>query len=120
MAMIPRNQKHLAGAGRLAMRLFAGLACIALISLAASASGEAGAADGYGAQARPLIQQYCLGCHSTAKHKGDLDLERFPPISDLRKGIARWQSVGEMLEREEMPPNGKPQPTAAERDRLLR
>ena len=28
------------------------------------------------------LKQYCLGCHSTAKHKGDLDLERFTSLSE--------------------------------------
>ena len=30
------------------------------------------------AVARDLISTYCMSCHSSAKHKGDTDLEKLP------------------------------------------
>src|SRR5580765_3381974 len=77
-----------------------------------------GAAD-YGREIRPLVKQYCLGCHSTEKHKGDLDLERFTSLAEVLKHPKPWQAVVEQLALGEMPPKEKPQPTAAERARLL-
>src|SRR5438132_4015419 len=68
---------------------------------------------------RPLLKQYCLGCHSTEKHKGDLDLERFTSLSEVMKHPKVWQGVVEQISLAEMPPKEKPQPAAAERDRLL-
>jgi hypothetical protein len=68
---------------------------------------------------KPLVKQYCLGCHSTEKQKGDLDLERFKTIQDLIKTPKPWEQVVEQLSLGEMPPKEKPQPTAAERERLL-
>ena len=68
---------------------------------------------------RPLVQQYCLGCHSTEKHKGDMDLERFATFNDVLKHPKPWQQVIEQLTLGEMPPKGKPAPAPAERERLL-
>src|SRR6476646_2889956 len=69
------------------------------------------------AAVRPLVQKYCLACHSSKVKKGDLDLERFATVDDIRKEVKPWQAVVEMLEAGEMPPKGKPQPSAEERKR---
>jgi hypothetical protein len=90
-----------------------------LVVLAASLlSCAAGTAD-YRREIRPLLKQYCLGCHSTEKHKGDLDLERFTSLGEILKHPRVWQDVVEKLSLGEMPPKEKPQPTLAERERLV-
>jgi hypothetical protein len=66
-----------------------------------------------------MLKQYCLGCHSTEKHKGDLDLESFKSLDEILKRPKVWQDVAEKLALEEMPPKEKPQPTPAERERLV-
>ena len=68
---------------------------------------------------RPLLKEYCLGCHSAEKHKGDLDLERFSSLGEVKKHPKVWQAVAEQLASNEMPPKEKPQPTAAQREKLL-
>ena len=68
---------------------------------------------------QPVIQQFCLECHSTEKHKSDLDLERFKSRGEVLKYPKVWQDVVEKLSLGEMPPNTKPQPTPAERERLI-
>ena len=68
---------------------------------------------------RPLLKTYCLGCHSAEKKKGSLDLERFATPADLRKELKVWEQVAEQVEAGEMPPMGRPQPTADERKRLV-
>ncbi|HKS38943.1 MAG TPA: DUF1592 domain-containing protein [Verrucomicrobiae bacterium] len=77
------------------------------------------AAAGYEKEIRPLLKEYCLGCHSTEKHKGDLDLERFTSLNEVMKHPRVWQSVVEQISLGEMPPKDKPQPSAAQRARLL-
>lgn len=67
----------------------------------------------------PLLKRYCLDCHSTKVKKSDLDLERFATTADLRKDLKPWTGVIEQLEAHEMPPKGKPQPTADERKQLV-
>src|SRR5437660_1585311 len=34
-------------------------------------------AGDYAQQVKPLLAKYCLECHSSKSHKGDIDLERF-------------------------------------------
>jgi hypothetical protein len=68
---------------------------------------------------RPMLTEYCLKCHSTEKQKGDLDLERFSSLNEIKKHPKIWQNVIEQLSNNEMPPKDKPQPTAAQRERLL-
>jgi len=67
----------------------------------------------------PLVKTYCVDCHSTEKQKGELDLERFTSLSEVVKHPGPWQSVAEQLADREMPPKDEPQPTDAERRRLL-
>ena len=67
---------------------------------------------------RPLFSEYCLKCHSTEKHKGELDLERFTSLDNVKRHPKVWQRVIEQLADNEMPPEGKPQPKPAEKARL--
>src|SRR5436190_14723391 len=60
---------------------------------------------------RPLLNEYCLKCHSTEKHKGDMDLQRFSSLSEVKKHPKVWQTFVEQLATNEMPPKEKPQPT---------
>ena len=68
---------------------------------------------------RPLLREYCLQCHSSEKHKGDLDLERFDSLERVRREPATWQRVIEQLHDREMPPPEKPQPRVEERERIV-
>jgi hypothetical protein len=67
---------------------------------------------------RPIVQKYCLGCHSTKLKKGSLDLERIAAPIGPRKDLKVWQQVIEMLDGGEMPPKGKPQLATRERKAL--
>lgn len=78
----------------------------------------AGLADEYGAQTRPLLQQFCLSCHATDKREGDLDLERFANLTDVRGGTKSWLKVVEMLDNGEMPPKDSKQPSVEQRRQL--
>ena len=69
---------------------------------------------------QPLLAQHCLGCHSTAKHKGDLDLEQFKALPQLLGQPEVWHRVLEQVASAEMPPSEKPQPTKDERQQLER
>ncbi|MEI6343532.1 MAG: DUF1592 domain-containing protein [Verrucomicrobiota bacterium] len=70
-------------------------------------------------EVRPVLKEFCLGCHSTEKHKGDLDLERLLVGGEHRRDTRVWESVIEQVELGEMPPKDKPQPGEAARARLL-
>src|SRR5438874_12996335 len=68
---------------------------------------------------RPLFSEYCLRCHSTEKHKCDMDLERFGSLAEGKKHPNACQMVPEHLGTNEMPPKEKPQPSPKQRAQLL-
>src|SRR5437899_4112075 len=67
---------------------------------------------------RPLLNQYCFPCHSSEKHKGDFDMERFSSVAEVKRHPKVWQEVAEKLANNEMPPEEKPQPSPAEKERM--
>ncbi len=76
------------------------------------------AAHDYTATAMPLVAKYCLKCHSTKRAEGDLDLERFATLSEVRKATSVWLKVAEMLDNGEMPPRNARKPSDLERRSL--
>ena len=68
---------------------------------------------------RPLLNEFCLKCHSTKDHKGDLDLERFKSLDAVKRDAKVWQQVEEQLELGEMPPKEKPQLSSAQKAKLV-
>jgi hypothetical protein len=67
----------------------------------------------------PLLKQFCLKCHSTEDKKGELDLERFQQLADVRRDPPAWQKVVQMLTDEEMPPKKSRQPSPEQKQQLL-
>jgi hypothetical protein len=99
--------------------LFGGSGSLAAAPVAQPESDPfAALAEEYSGQARPLMKQFCLGCHSTEKQKGELDLERFAQFEDVRRGTKVWLKVAEMLDNGEMPPQTSKQPSGEQRKQL--
>ena len=73
----------------------------------------------YDREVRPLIGQFCQGCHSTALRTGELDLERFGGMAEVRSDSGAWVKVADMLERGEMPPEGSGQLQPGQKQALL-
>jgi hypothetical protein len=107
-----------------AMRLYLrqALASACLMSFAFGsdrvAAADAAIAQRYDRDIRPLLKEYCLGCHSTEKAKGELDLERFTSLSHIIKQPKVWQGVLDQVSLGEMPPSEKPQLSAADKLKL--
>ena len=78
----------------------------------------AGLADEYQEEIRPLMHQFCLGCHSSEKREGELDLEQFTTLTQVRRGTQAWLKVVEMLAAGEMPPGEAKQPPPEQRKQL--
>ena len=74
--------------------------------------------DEYRKQIRPLVEQFCLDCHSTEIQEGDLDLQRFSTLPELRRGSRVWVKVAEMLAGGAMPPEDSEQPSPEQRKQL--
>jgi mono/diheme cytochrome c family protein len=68
---------------------------------------------------RSILVKHCFECHGVEKPKGDFRVDRLP--SDFADDDAReaWQTVLERVTKGEMPPKGKPRPTAHERAMLF-
>src|SRR5678816_3993231 len=64
---------------------------------------------------KPLLSQYCYGCHGEKK-KGDLDLRIYVDEASVIKDQKVWEKVIKNLNAHEMPPEKKPQPTPQERE----
>lgn len=90
-----------------------GLFLAALLPLAA------GASEGGFAAVKPILDEYCLTCHSTAKQKGDFDLEIHASPAGLKKHPKVFQQVVQQMLDGEMPPKDKKQPSPAQRELLL-
>ncbi len=81
---------------------------------------ESELAQGFSGTVRPLINTYCLSCHSGDTPKGDLDLKSYGNFSSVLKDFRRWSLVGERLKAAEMPPkSAKLQPTAEQRQQII-
>jgi Predicted membrane protein len=66
----------------------------------------------YQAEIRPLLQKYCVSCHSGKKPKGGFGPGQH--VTRLRPNGAAWNGVLERLNDHTMPPKGKPQPSDSE------
>jgi len=67
---------------------------------------------------RPVIEKYCLSCHSGAKPRASFALDKFKTRDDALKDVKAWEKVAENLRSRAMPPDNKPQPSQAQLDRL--
>jgi hypothetical protein len=76
-------------------------------------------ADPFQQSILPLLKESCLNCHSTKKQKGDLDLERFTSLADIKKEPMIWQEVLEQIKNGEMPPKKEPPLSAEHKTALL-
>jgi mono/diheme cytochrome c family protein len=64
---------------------------------------------------RPLLDAYCIKCHGGEKTKGDVNLARFSDVPSIQREPKLWRTVLTQLNHGDMPPEGKPQPSQAER-----
>ncbi len=67
----------------------------------------------------PLIDFYCVDCHSEKRLRGDLNLERFETQDQAIDSIAVWQRAAKRIVNNEMPPRSREQFTDEERQKVL-
>jgi mono/diheme cytochrome c family protein len=66
----------------------------------------------------PLLRQYCFSCHGKAA-MGGLSLEKLTSQPSFGEGFQHWEKVATAIETKRMPPAKLPQPTDAERTRVV-
>lgn len=77
------------------------------------------AKDVFADSVRPVIVQFCLGCHNDKKVSAGLTLESYKDGSSAKKARDLWEAVKDHLEHKTMPPKGKPQPTDEQRKAVV-
>jgi len=81
---------------------------------------ERGGLGREGEAVRGLLGQYCLGCHGE-RRRGGLDLrddDGVDGVVAVRRARSVWEAVLKNVRGGTMPPEGRPQPTLAERERM--
>ncbi|MSR60192.1 MAG: DUF1592 domain-containing protein [Planctomycetaceae bacterium] len=68
---------------------------------------------------KPFVTKYCFECHQGEKSQGGLALERYMTEAEVLKHRDVAEKILDNLESGLMPPEGKPQPTDAERQRVI-
>tara|TARA_Y100000766_G_scaffold99743_2_gene85109 strand:- start:3817 stop:7908 length:4092 start_codon:yes stop_codon:yes gene_type:complete len=63
----------------------------------------------------PLIERFCLDCHSADKAEADVNFDNYKTIEDLRSDVKTWIKVEKIVSSRQMPPKDSDQPTDAER-----
>ena len=71
------------------------------------------------ANLKPTLQKFCITCHSTDQQEGELDLERFSTLDNVRANLKLWPRMIQQLKTREMPPKDQLQPTDAQREQLI-
>ncbi|MFO0881760.1 MAG: DUF1592 domain-containing protein [Gemmataceae bacterium] len=94
--------------------LAASLCCLASTAVAAEKP------PSYARDIAPLIEKYCLKCHSAPKPKGGLALDREKSDADVLKKRTAWEKAGDNLRSGDMPPSGSKKPTVEEMELLNR
>ena len=65
---------------------------------------------------RKLFEKYCFDCHSDGVEKGDVDFDK---ILKKKGSHEEWGKIWEVIEKEQMPPVKKKQPTDKEREEMM-
>ncbi len=68
---------------------------------------------------QPLISKYCFECHGPKQQLGGVALHSAKDLATVLKQRAMWAAAAKNLTQGVMPPKHKPQPTVAERERLI-
>lgn len=87
----------------------------ALVLLAAPA---AAAEESFADVAAPFLKQHCLACHGEKKQEGGVRLDQVTGVEAGNRNL--WTLVHQKVASGEMPPAGRPKPTAAETQKLLK
>lgn len=67
----------------------------------------------------PVVQQFCVGCHSGAKPAAGITLSGYKDTEAVIKDRVTWEKVSKNVNAGHMPPEGAPQPTPQQREGLV-
>lgn len=67
----------------------------------------------------PLIKKFCIECHATGNAEAEVALDRYKTTQMIVNDQKTWQHIVTMIKSGAMPPEDSPQPSSAERTRLV-
>jgi hypothetical protein len=68
---------------------------------------------------RPVLQQFCFGCHGEKKALGGINLTKFAEVTALQRDQTTWRKVLTQVRERHMPPSNLPQPKPEQREQLV-
>ncbi len=92
------------------------LSCLLLLAVVFVGTGRA---DDAFREVAPLVRKYCVACHEGKDANGGVDLAAVLELDRVDSAWETWESVVDRLESRAMPPADEPQPTDAERKRIV-
>ena len=105
---------------RLALIVFAVSNMLVIaVSLAESQDPFASVSRSYTNDTHSLLKKFCFDCHNSDEKQGELDLQRFHNLADIRKEPRIWESILAMLRTQQMPPEDSEQLSDANLKRLI-
>src|SRR4051794_11865202 len=97
-----------------------GLAALAILApLTPAVAQGPEARDAFQKQVLPLLDRYCIDCHSKESPEGGIVLDRFEDQAAAVKDGQVWLRVRDAIEGRIMPPAEMPQPSQKERDGMV-
>ena len=83
------------------------------------ASGAANAEDAFQARVFPLLQRYCVECHSDENPEAGIAFDVYADQAEAVEDGDTWLQVLDVLESRAMPPADREQPALDELDRII-
>ena len=75
-------------------------------------------AAAYDRQIKPLLQQYCVGCHGATNPAAGVSLTKYADVAAIQRDQTTWRKVLAQVRGRLMPPARLPQPSMEQRDLL--
>jgi uncharacterized membrane protein len=98
--------------------VFPTIAVFYLTVLSPAPAQEAKARDAFQTKALPVLERYCVTCHSQEAPEAGIAFDRFRDQAAALEDGRTWLRVSDALEGHTMPPADEPQPSAKDRDAL--
>jgi hypothetical protein len=103
-----------------ALRFATGILAVAAVPVAEPANTASAALEQqFTHVVQPLIQQYCVACHSGVTPAAGFDLSAYTGMDSVVHDNAHWGLLIDKLTSKQMPPSPMPAPTDQERQKLV-
>lgn len=101
------------------VRALATVPFLATLAIQAAPVSDAALTREFASTVRPVINKYCVACHSGGSPAAGFDLKSYTTVDLVAQDYLRWTTMIHKLESNQMPPKGMPQPTAEQRQSIV-